>query len=94
MNIYEQMKLWRMERDEMEHVCKETRENCCMRYTKKDANGNRLIEGCKNCPLFYTAEESCDISMRNISGKRTAYRCMANKPLKEFYDFITKEAEE
>ena len=37
MNIYEQMKLWRMERDEMERVCEETKENCFPFWRARDA---------------------------------------------------------
>ena len=94
MNIYEQMKLWRMERDEMERVCKETKENCCKRYSKKNDQGGLLIDGgCENCPLMYTTRESADVTPWNITGEKTVYRCMAKRPLKEFYDFITKETE-
>lgn len=94
MSIYTEMKEWREKREEMERVCNETRENCCKRYAKKDAYGNTLVVGgCENCPLMYTTKESANVTPRNLTGEVVRYRCMASRPLNEFYEFITKEAD-
>lgn len=95
MSIYAEMKECREKREEMARVVLETKENCCARYGAKYRDGTRMVPGgCDRCPLYYKIWDR--YAWNVVWGRHgdAKHCCVAeNKPLKEAYEFITKEDE-